>query len=168
MDMRLFALASVLALAAVTSACKKEPAPSAPGTPTAVKPMTPAGPAGPTATGKGYKVEGKVASAEAKAGDKVDLVVTITPKDGMHLNQEYETLATVAVAAPGAAAPEATTTLGKDKATTFGEQTAVFTVPYVAKAAGEHKVTARIDFAVCTETTCDPQLVELAWSATVK
>ncbi len=99
------------------------------------------------------------------AGADSVVTVTLTPKKGWHVNQDFPTKLTIT--------PPAGVTLAKDKlkkpdATEFNDNTAKFAVKYKAAAAGDKSFNATFKFAVCSAATCDPKTEKLAWNVSVK
>lgn len=85
--------------------------------------------------------------------------VALTPRGEYHVNDQYPM--TITLAGPGAVTfPSAEIT--REQATEYGEPRARFQVPFTATAAGEHRVTAQVDFAVCTPESCMPDCRTLA------
>ena len=92
-------------------------------------------------------------------GQEGTFEVRLTPRGEYHVNQDYPM--TVEVTAPdGVQAPAAP--LGNADAEEFTEEVARFDVPFTASGAGEHRVTAVVDFAVCTPEACMPDRRTLA------
>ncbi len=99
------------------------------------------------------------------AGTDSVVTVTLTPKKGWHVNQDFPTKLTIT--------PPAGVTLAKDKlkkadAAEFNDNTAKFAVKYKAAAAGDKSFSATFKFAVCSAATCDPKTEKLAWNVSVK
>lgn len=182
----LAAVAAAVAIAASTlAACKKEaPAPSTPpasaapapapkddvpaavaagARPTTPPPAAAAGPAGPTAESENYLV--KAESAGAAVGQPAVATITVNATGGYHLNEEFPTA--VEIVAPGGVTLP-TAKFDKAAAKTWTPKLATWEIPFTAAAAGEQKFTATAKFAVCTDTTCDPKRVDLAWTVAVK
>jgi hypothetical protein len=88
-------------------------------------------------------------------------VITLTPKGEYHVNEEYP-LAIQVSAAAGVTVPKAE--LAKSDAAEVTAKTARFDVPVTPTQAGEHRVTAKVSFAVCTPENCmpDERTLELA------
>ena len=80
--------------------------------------------------------------------------IALTARAGWHVNEDYpisvKLTSPVAVEIPR---DEFT----KDDAAEFGEESARFQVPFRAVEPGEHRVEAKVDFAVCTPETCVPE-----------
>lgn len=99
------------------------------------------------------------------AGADSVVTVTLSPKKGWHVNQDFPTKLTIT--------PPAGVTLAKDKlkkadAAEFNNNTAKFAVKYKAAAAGAKSFNAVFKFAVCSAATCDPKTEKLAWNVSVK
>lgn len=87
------------------------------------------------------------------------MAVEITGRDPWHVNEDFPTR--VEVQAPdGVALPEAS--FGKADAAEFGEERVRFDIPFTPEAEGEHRLTADVAFAICSEDTCIPQRKTLA------
>lgn len=85
--------------------------------------------------------------------------IALTPRGEFHVNAQYPM--TITLAGPGEVAfPQAEIT--RDQAAEYGEPRARFQVPFTASAAGQHRVTAQVDFAVCTPESCMPDCRTLA------
>jgi len=138
----------------------KAPAPEAarPAEP-AAKPVAASG--GP-ATGnetKEYKIE-LAAPKEIAAGAESALTVVVSPKTGWHFNLDFPT--SVAVEAPeGMKVAKAKQGLD-DAVSKSEEQGAMWAIKVTPDKAGSTTLTAKVKFAVCTETTCDPKKETLA------
>ncbi|MCA9581923.1 MAG: hypothetical protein KC416_09010 [Myxococcales bacterium] len=98
---------------------------------------------------------------ETRQGELGAFSLTVEPQGKWHMNLEYPT--TVALEAPSSLGlPKAQ--LERGDAARFDETGARFDVPFTPSDAGEHRVVAKVSFAVCTEQTCvpDEQTVALA------
>lgn len=93
------------------------------------------------------------------AGKLGSFAVTLKPRGGYHVNQDFPMTISVQSNA-GVEFPKEK--LGKPEAAQFGEQLARFDVPFTPKAAGAHKVEAHVRFAVCTPENCIPDERTLA------
>ncbi len=139
------------------------PAPTAPTTAPAPTAPTPA----PTAAAAGPVVEDPTFTLAATAAGPYaanalgHFVVKLTPKGEYHVNEEYP-IAIELKAPAGVTLPKAS--LAKADAAEFSASTARFDVPVTPTAAGEHRVTAKVSFAVCTPENCmpDERTLELA------
>ncbi len=87
------------------------------------------------------------------AGERGTFAIVLTPRGGYHVNQGFPT-SVRPCAGDGVTLPNAE--LGNDDAAERTEQRARFLVPFTASEAGEHRVSAVVDFAVCTPETCMP------------
>lgn len=92
------------------------------------------------------------ATGPYRAGEPAIFAVTLTPRGEYHINQEYPI--EVRVTAPAAVTlPKAT--LARADAAEFADAKARFDVPFTATA-GTHALEVKVDFAVCTPSTCEP------------
>jgi hypothetical protein len=161
-----------LLIAAVASglfACSKSeapaasaPAPLAP-PPAAAAPSEAAAAAGPSVEDPTFKLA-LVGEPEYAAGAPAKLKLVLEARGGYHVNQDYPIR--VDLKAP-AAVKLAKTSLGKADAAQFGEPAATFELPFTAES-GSHRLTADVDFAVCTPETCMPDQRKLAIALKVK
>lgn len=123
------------------------------------------GPAGSPAEEAGPVVEDPSFELRAEAGgpyttgEAGDFQIRLTPRGNYHVNQEYPM--SIEVRAPDAVELPSPT-LARTDAETYEEQLASFKVPFVPGQAGTHRVTADVDFAVCTPETCVPERRTLA------
>lgn len=88
------------------------------------------------------------------AGQPGTFGVELTPRGVYHVNQEFP-MTVRPCAGEGVTLPSAE--LGNDDAAERSEQRARFAVPFTAASAGEHRVSAVVDFAVCTPENCMPE-----------
>ncbi len=88
------------------------------------------------------------------AGQPGTFAVQLTPRGVYHVNQDFP-MSVRPCAGEGVTLPNAD--LGNDDAAERTEQTARFAVPFTAASAGEHRVSAVVDFAVCTPENCMPE-----------
>ena len=99
------------------------------------------------------------ASGPYSSGEQGTFEIRLLPRGEHHVNVEYP----FAIALAG---PEpvrfAEASLDAEDAAELNEQRARFAVPFTPDAAGEHRVTATVDFAVCTPSTCIPEQRTLA------
>ncbi len=85
--------------------------------------------------------------------------IVLTPRGNYHVNTQYPL--SIRLDAPGGlTVPGEALEVGD--AAEFGEPRARFQVPFTATSAGQHRVTARVDFAVCTPEACMPECRTLA------
>jgi hypothetical protein len=99
------------------------------------------------------------ASGPYAPGEEGRFDIALTPRGIYHVNAQYPL--SIQLQAPGEITlPDAE--LGTEDAAEFGEPRARFQVPFTATAAGQHRVTARVDFAVCTPESCMPDCRTLA------
>jgi hypothetical protein len=92
------------------------------------------------------------------------VTIDVVPKTGWKLNQEFPTR--LKVAPPGDVTVENPEQSPKEAAK-FTEKAAAFAVNFQCASEGEKKFTADFQFAVCTESTCDPKTEKLAWTVKV-
>ncbi|MBP6628114.1 MAG: hypothetical protein KBG28_11670 [Kofleriaceae bacterium] len=116
-----------------------------------------AGPVAPaqaeTIEGPGYAIE-LTAPTAPRAGQAARARVTIRPRAGWKLNQEYPFKVELN------AAPALGVTAGvlpRGAARVFTEGEISFDVVVTPRSKGTHRLEGRIKFATCTDTTCDPQ-----------
>lgn len=127
--------------------------------PPAVAPTDPppAPPAEPKAVGPSVEdptfTLSAVAAGPYTANTLGHFVLSLTPKGEYHVNEEYPIAITMS--AP-TGVTLAKTELAKDDAAEFSAKTARFDVPVTPTQAGEHHVTAKVSFAVCTPENCVP------------
>lgn len=119
---------------------------------------TPAREAGPVVEDPTFELRAD-ARGPYTAGEQGSFEIRLTPRGEYHVNQEFPM--NVALAGPdGVVLPSED--LGNDDAEEFTQDVARFSVPFTASAAGEHRVTAEVDFAVCTPEACMPDRRTLA------
>lgn len=110
-----------------------------------------------------YVVKAVVPEDAAAGGDSA-VTINLLPKTGWKINQEFPTKLKVT-------APEgvklAADSQGASDAKSFAEKGAAFEVPFSCESAGDKSFSAKFQFAVCTDATCDPKTAELAWSVKV-
>lgn len=99
------------------------------------------------------------ASGPYAAGEEGSFEIRLTPRGRYHVNEEYPMTITLDGPDGVSLPPE---DLGVDDAAEYAEARARFSVPFTAAAAGEHRVTADVDFAVCTPEACMPERRTLA------
>jgi hypothetical protein len=164
-----------VAFGVLSCACgggKPAPAPAAVA-PVAAEPPQPAAPAAAAAAAgvapssvddPGFSLR----MAEAgpyKAGEPARFVMHLEPRGVFHINQEYP----IEIGLSGDADtvfPKAT--IARADAAEFGEKKARFDVPFTAKVAGDHKISANVKFAVCTAENCVPDERNLSLAVAVK
>ncbi len=94
-------------------------------------------------------------------GQQGTFEIRLTPRGEYHVNVDPLFPFAIVLAGPDAVSfPEAS--LDREDAAEFTEQRARFAVPFTPSSAGEHRVTATVDFAVCTPSTCLPEQRTLA------
>lgn len=91
--------------------------------------------------------------------------ITLTPKTGWKINQEFPTK--LKIVAPAGTSLKSASLSAKD-AKTFSKKSAEFQVAFSATAAGVKKFSGNMRFAMCTDTTCDPKKADLAWTLVAK
>jgi len=111
-----------------------------------------------------YQVKVAVA-ATYTAGAQGTVEVTLSPKSGWHVNQDFPTKLEV-TAPDGVVVAKAK--LKKEDAAAFDEHHAVFKVAFTPAAAGAKTFAARFRFVVCNDDSCDPNTEQLAWKVAVK
>ena len=89
-------------------------------------------------------------------GELGQFEVVVRGNGGWHLNQDFPFSVRVAHADTLSLPKER---LGKDDAAEFGDDAAQLDVPFTPSAAGEHAVSANVDFAVCDPQSCVPHTV---------
>jgi hypothetical protein len=114
--------------------------------------------------GEGYTLSVDV-PAEVASGAEGAVRVTVQPKSGWKLNQEFPTKLTV-VAPSGVTLKKAK--LRKGDAAHFSEKKGAFEVKFTATEVGDKDFRAKFKFAVCTDKSCDPKTEKLAWTVTVE
>jgi hypothetical protein len=149
----------------VGAACSKSeaPAPAPAPAPVAPPPVAKEAPPGPSIEDNTFKLA-LVSEAQYTAGNPSTLRLVLEARGGYHVNQDYPIKVDLK-APPGVTLPKVS--LGKSDAAEFGEKTARFEVPFTAPA-GEHELSADVDFAVCTPETCVPDQRKLAVKLAVK
>ena len=133
----------------------EDPAPSRePGVPPAPTPPEPPpeAAAGPVVEETSFELRARAAD-DYVVGSDATFDIALTTRAGWHVNEEYPI--SVKVRSPSAIQVERDE-LSKEDAAEFGEEEARFEVPFTAAEAGEHRVEAQVDFAVCTPETCVP------------
>lgn len=93
------------------------------------------------------------------SGELGQFAITLTPRGEYHVNEEYPIR--VELEAPGELGLSKTE-LAREDTAEFGEERARFDVPFTPTGAGEHRVSAKVDFAVCTPENCIPDERTLA------
>jgi len=146
------------------------PAPAAPATAPAAPAAAPAAPAAPAAAATDRVEDASFELALKPTGPyapgKVQsFSVSLKPRGEYHVNKDYPF--SVSLTAPaGVSFPKAE--LGKADATKFDDNAIELDVPFTAAAAGTHKVSALVKFAVCTPETCVPDERTLALNLAVE
>lgn len=112
--------------------------------------------------GKPYSLT--IAKIAAQKGQAVTARVVIKPAAGYHMNKDFPTTLKLT---PPADVKLDKATLGKEDAR-LTEQEAAFEVRLTAAAAGAKQIPGELRFAVCTDTTCDPQKTAVVLDVEVK
>ena len=112
--------------------------------------------------GKPYVVT--VAPVSGMKGQPVKAQVVIRPAAGYHMNEEFPTTLKLS---PTAGVAFSKAALAKQDAV-MSKQECRFDVQMTGSEAGKKSVTGNLSFAVCTETTCDPQKTPVTIELTVK
>ncbi|AKF06616.1 hypothetical protein DB32_003765 [Sandaracinus amylolyticus] len=99
------------------------------------------------------------ASGPYAPGEEGRFDIALTPRGNYHVNTQYPMA--IRLQGPGDVAFQRAE-LGPDDAAEMVEPRARFQVPFTARAAGEHRVVAEVDFAVCTPESCMPDCRTLA------
>lgn len=109
--------------------------------------------AAPRAATDSYVVELRPQEGYA-AGELGQFALHLEGQGEWHLNQDFPFAITVSHA-DGLQLPK--TALEKTDARSFEDEGADFDVPFTPSAAGEHPLSARVEFAVCNPSSCVPQ-----------
>lgn len=116
------------------------------------------GEVGPVVSDEAFELRA-AATGPYQQGELGQFAITLTPRGEWHVNEEYPiSVELEAPAAVGLPKPE----LERSDAAEFGEERARFDVPFTPTAAGEHRVQAKVSFAVCTPENCIPDERTLA------
>ena len=136
---------------------------SAPATPPPAPP--PAAPSGPRVDRDNFQLSAATDGAALHAGQLGQVKITLTARNGWHVNQDFPV--SVEVSGPASLAfPKAR--LERPDAAAFDEAHFEFQVPVTPAAAGEQEMRAKVAFAICTETNCLPQEEQLALRVAVQ
>ena len=133
------------------------PATASPSGPTAAKPPAP------RQTGQGYVVE--VTAPPAGVGAEVAARLTLKAVDGYHVNKDFPYSLKVS---PPTGVEVVKAQQSVEDAIKLEDLEAAWDVKFTSQAAGDKKFAATFRFAVCTETSCDPKVEQLAWDVAVK
>jgi hypothetical protein len=101
--------------------------------------------------GKPYTLH--ISPVSAKKGQPATVTVLFTPAKGYHVNKEFPTK--LKLTPPAGVVAAKSELSGKDGKLT--EQEGRFEVQLTSSEAGKKTIPGELKFAVCTETTCDPQ-----------
>ncbi len=99
-------------------------------------------------------------SAPYAAGAEGAFEVVLRPRGVYHVNQDYPM--SIALEGGGSAVTFPTRQIPRESAVEYTETVARFRVPFTPTAAGQQRVTATVDFAVCTPEACMPDTRTLA------
>jgi len=112
------------------------------------------------AQGASYALDAS-GDAHYAVGELSQFGIALSPRGEWHVNQEYP-LHVELVAEDGVSLPKSE--LERADAAEFGERGVRFDVPFSAAAAGDHRVAAKVSFAMCTAENCmlQEQTVALA------
>lgn len=121
---------------------------------------------GPTAEDAGYQLRA-TASGPYTVGQQGTFEIVLTPRGQYHVNDDPNFPFAITLAGPSGVS-FAESSLDREDAAEFTQQRARFAVPFTPSAAGEQRVTATVDFAVCTATTCLPEQRTLALALPVQ
>lgn len=156
-------LAAFLALSFTAVGCGGEEASGAPETARAEVEAAPGNGAeelGPRVEDASFELVA-TASGPYAAGQEGTFEIRLVPRGQYHVNVDPNFPFAIALAGPDALRFREAT-LDREDAAEFTEQRARFAVPFTPSVAGEHRITATVDFAVCTPTTCLPEQRTLA------
>lgn len=103
--------------------------------------------------------------AKVASGARATVRVSVRPKPGWKLNEEFPTKLTVT--APSGVTVEKDK-LRKGDARQFSPKGGEFDVAFTASSAGDKKFDATFKFAVCTDSSCDPKKIALQWVVSVE
>ena len=105
-----------------------------------------------------------VLAPAAKIGAAAGAKVEVKPMKGYHINKDYPT--SLKITAPaGVDVPKPKLSKADGTVTETG---AAFDVAFTAREAGTKSFTGTLSFAVCTDTTCDPQRLPVSFTVDVK
>lgn len=114
-----------------------------------------------TFAGAAFAAEGyslSVSPGKGKANEKITSVIKVNSKGAYHINKEYPHKVTLT--APEGVSLES----AKVKGSVDSETSLSFTVVSTSSDAGKKDIAAEVKFAVCTETTCEPQVAKVTLS----
>ncbi len=101
------------------------------------------------------------ASGPYAVGREASFDIRLTPRGQYHVNTDPRFPFGIALEGP-AAVRFRESSLDRADAAEFAEERARFAVAFTPQSAGSHRVTATVDFAVCTPSTCLPEQRTLA------
>lgn len=116
--------------------------------------------AGPVAEDPTFELRAS-ASGSYTAGEAGTFEIRLVPRGDYHVNIDPGFPFSIALAGPEGI-QFAKTNLDRHDAAEFTEQRARFAVGFTPQGAGQHRVSATVDFAVCTPSTCLPDTRTLA------
>ena len=149
------------------TACGNSEAPSAPPAPAlppAAPPAAAAAAPGPSVTDPTFDLR-LIGGDGARIGEGAPLRIELTAKGGYHVNQEYPIR--VNFTAPSGVVLSKSQFQRPDAAE-FGESSARFETVATSVTAGTHRITADVDFAVCSDQNCIPDRRTLALELAVR
>lgn len=112
------------------------------------------------------------APKEAKVGEPVNVVVTLTPAAGLKVNEEFPHKLTLSNVPDGVECPKtelrAGAGEGKVDAEKFAPELASFVLVCTPNEAGPKEFSGEYRFSVCNDSLCATPKVPLAWKIDVK
>ncbi|HRI66730.1 MAG TPA: hypothetical protein PK156_20935 [Polyangium sp.] len=103
-----------------------------------------------------------VNGGKGKANEKITSVVRVTAQGDYHINKEFPHKVSLSLP-EGVAADDV-----KVKGVVENDHQLVFNIATTSSAAGKKDISADVRFAVCTETTCEPQTEKVSISVEAK
>jgi hypothetical protein len=116
------------------------------------------------ASDSSYEVKVKLPGPVAK-GAQATAFVTVKAASGWHVNKEFPIKLTID-APDGVTVEKAKQKQGD--AIKFNDHEAKFAVKYTGSSAGSKAFTGKFKFAVCTDDTCNPKRVKLAFNVDIE
>ncbi|MCB9591338.1 MAG: hypothetical protein H6719_01290 [Sandaracinaceae bacterium] len=135
------------------TAANPEPVVEAPEEPAEPEACTVDGEAQPAAEDPSFELRA-TATGPYTTGERGTFGIQLTPRGEFHVNQDFP-MSVRPCAGEGVTLANAE--LGNEDAAERTERGARFDVPFTPTAAGEHRVSAVVDFAVCTPENCMPE-----------
>jgi hypothetical protein len=156
---------AVLSVAVITTATlvvigcggDEQETPETPETPPRTEPEAEPGP---VVTDPSFELRA-TAQGPYAAGTAATFEIALVPRGQFHVNVDPNFPFAIALAGPDAVR-FAEASLDREDAAEFAEERARFAVGFTPTSAGSHRVTAVVDFAVCTPTSCLPEQRTLA------